>query len=123
MAPEQLGQGPVGPGADVWAMGSMLWSALERKDDPWGYVDVAKLEKYRAAGAVPEPLSAEALARCGAAGPRLQVVLDGCLQADPDKRWSILHVVIKLMDIVGALEKQAQWEAQWEGVPWEEAQQ
>ena len=106
MAPVQLGEGAVGPGADVWAVGCMLWSALERKNDPWGDMIGAKLEKYRATGAVPEPLSAKAMARCGAVGPKLQLVLDGCLQADPEQRWSILHVVIELMDIVKDLEVQ-----------------
>lgn len=104
MAPEQFGDEPVGPDADVWAVGCMLWTALERRD-LWEDLAGDEFDERRAAGAVPEPLSVAAVARCGMAGPMLQALLEGCLQVDPSKRWSILHVVIQLRAIVTILEK------------------
>ena len=104
MAPEQLGEGPVGPAADVWAVGSLLWMALERKEL---WEEVWDVEEHREAGAVPEPLSAEALARCGGLGPRLQALLEGCLRVDAGGRVSIRDVVVQLQAIVTALEQEA----------------
>lgn len=104
MSPEQLCDGPLGPAADVWAVGCLLWMALQRQAL---WEEVWDVEEHRKAGAVPEPLSAEALARCGAAGAQLQALLEGCLRVDAGGRASIREVVLQLGAIVTALEQDA----------------
>jgi serine/threonine protein kinase len=92
MAPEQARGGAVGPAADVWGVGVVLWAAA-CGDTPFGD---ESLEYPQLEQAAPPVNARRRLPRA------LAEVIDGCLKATPAQRPSLADLAGALTGVAGA---------------------